>query len=120
VDKSFVSIENKVCPICLSVHSFNCGILLDRRLKDSLDSTTITGYGYCEDCSSHLKDYIAIIEVVDGGSRDAIPAGEINRSGTVVWISRTVADQIITGVEIKDVMLAGSSVIEVLREMAGL
>ena len=48
-DKSYVSMEEKVCPVCGIKHNHDCGILLDRRLIESMDKTTVTGYGEREE-----------------------------------------------------------------------
>ena len=44
-NKSYVSIEQKQCPICGTLH--DVGILLDRRLRDSMEQSTVTGYDLC-------------------------------------------------------------------------
>ena len=62
--KSFVAMEQKVCPICGIVHSHDCGILLDKRLKDSMEQNVTTGYGLCEEHDHLFKEgYIALIGV---------------------------------------------------------
>ena len=49
MSKSFVAIEQKMCPVCGVIHSHDCGLLLDKRLKESMDSHVTTGYGLCEE-----------------------------------------------------------------------
>ena len=47
--KSYVSIENFICPVCGKQHDDGAGILMDMRLKDSFETTTVVGYKFCEE-----------------------------------------------------------------------
>ena len=49
MNKSYVSMENFICPICGKQHDDGAGILMDMRLKDSFEATTIVGYKFCEE-----------------------------------------------------------------------
>ena len=44
--KSYVTIEQHVCPVCGKAHDTGT-ILLDRRLRERFDMYTPTGYGLC-------------------------------------------------------------------------
>lgn len=69
-DKSHVSMEQKQCPICGIIHTFECGILLDRRMKDSLERYTVTGQGLCEEHDRLHKDgFVALIVIDETKSR---------------------------------------------------
>lgn len=61
--KSYVSMEQKCCAVCGA--TFDTGnILLDRRLRESMESTTITGWGLCPDHQKLYDDgYIALVGV---------------------------------------------------------
>lgn len=65
--KSHVSMETKQCLVC--AEEFNVGILLDRRLHDSLEPKTLTGFGLCDE---HIKlfedEYIALIGIDESKS----------------------------------------------------
>lgn len=59
-DKSYVSIEKKQCPICGTLH--DVGILLDKRLRDSMERYTVTGYDLCpEHKELHENGFIALV-----------------------------------------------------------
>ena len=47
--KSYVSMENFICPICGKQHDDGAGILMDTRLQDSFETTTVVGYKFCEE-----------------------------------------------------------------------
>lgn len=61
-NKSYVAMEQHVCPVCGVVHDTGA-ILLDRRLRDSMDRHVTTGYSMCAKCEE-LKDdcFIALVE----------------------------------------------------------
>ena len=63
-EKSYVGLKNRICPICGIQHAFDCGILLDTRMKDNLDKNTVTGYGLCEEHMKVWQDgYVALVEI---------------------------------------------------------
>ena len=41
--------ENFICPVCGKQHDDGAGILMDMRLKDSFEPTTVVGYKFCEE-----------------------------------------------------------------------
>lgn len=92
-EKSYVSMERQVCPICGDEHDTG-SILLDRRLRESMDRHTVTGMGLCDDCDRLDKDgYVALVAIdptrsteVRGGMR----LENAYRTGRVVHIRRQV------------------------------
>jgi hypothetical protein len=47
-EKSHVSLEQRICQVCME--SYDTGaLLIDRRLRASLERTTTTGFGLCPD-----------------------------------------------------------------------
>lgn len=62
-EKSHVSMEQHQCPVCLVFHDTG-NLLLDKRLKPSMERTTVTGHSLCLE-HQKLKDegYIALIEL---------------------------------------------------------
>lgn len=65
--KSHVSMETKQCLVCAK--EFNVGVLLDSRLRDSLESKTLTGYGLCDEHNKLFGDgYIALIGIDESKS----------------------------------------------------
>ena len=46
MEKSYVTLEQHVCPVCLK--TFDTGnLLLDDKLRDVFKKYTVTGYGLC-------------------------------------------------------------------------
>ena len=98
-NKSYVSIEKKQCPICGTLH--DVGILLDKRLKDSMEQYTVTGYDLCpEHKELHEKGYIAFIGVPDDyHPQDGIVnISDTSRTGDVVHIRRELVKQMIPNI----------------------
>lgn len=99
MEKSYVSMERKVCPVCGK--EFDSGaILLDRRLKNSMERYTTTGYDMCEEHTKLWKDgYMALVVVDETKSKasdvkdkvyrmqmeDAYRTGEIIHMKSVVF-----------------------------------
>lgn len=88
-DKSHVSMEQKVCVVCTT--KFDSGaILLDRRLKQSMERYTTTGWGMCPECDKlRQAGYVALVGCDSEKSeiRDGIvdPSGAY-RTGKIVHI----------------------------------
>lgn len=62
-DKSYVSLETAVCPVCGKEHETG-SILMDRRLRDSMDRTTCTGYELCDEHKKLWDDgFVALVGV---------------------------------------------------------
>ena len=95
MEKSHVGMENKICPVCGKQHDFGCGVLLDRRLRQSLDRVNVTGYGMCEEHDRLWKDgFIAIVvfdpeksKVVSG---DRVQIEDAHRTGEIIHIKAGV------------------------------
>lgn len=87
-EKSHVSLEQKICPVCGT--TFDSGaILLDRRLRPSFEMHTTTGYDLCpEHQKLHDDGYVALVECTNGGSDADMKVWEANRTGRVAHIKR--------------------------------
>ena len=83
MSKSHVSMEQNQCFICLTI--FETGnILLDRRLKQSMEQCTVTGYGICPECQKLQDDgYVALIVASEGNTS--------NRTGQYLFLKKEVA-----------------------------
>lgn len=95
MDKSFVSLEKHICAVCGK--AFDTGaILLDRRLRPSMEPCTVTDYGLCPE---HLKlfneDYIALVEIDPersdvGPEDDRIKPQDVYRTGKFAHLRKHV------------------------------
>ena len=63
MSKSHVSMETKQCLVCAK--EFNVGILLNRRLSNSLEPKTLTGYGLCDEHNKSLPVIFVEDAVID-------------------------------------------------------
>ena len=78
MDKSYVTIENKICPVCGKQHNYDCGILLDKKVRDIFEKETITGYALCEEHQKMYDDgFIALIAIDE--NKSGIENKDINR-----------------------------------------
>lgn len=99
--KSHVSMEQRVCMICTKEYDTGA-ILIDKRLQDSLDRTTTTGWGICNDCEAmNEKGYVALVGV--DASRSEVINGNIKpeaayRTGGICHIRKSKIEDIL-GIE---------------------
>jgi len=121
VDKSYVSMEQHVCPICTVKFDTN-SILLDRRLKDSMERHTTTGSSICPKCTDMLKDRIALVGA-DSEKSDYLPNGNMSpegayRTGEIIWMKRSVAKDFIN-VETENIsfIFTDQKVIDQIKQM---
>lgn len=89
--KSYVTMEQKQCPICGTIEDTG-SILMDKRLKERFDNYTITGLNYCKECQDKKdKGYLALIvakETNEIKNKGSIEFNEANRTGEIIHIKR--------------------------------
>lgn len=101
-EKSHVSLEAHVCPVCGDEHETG-SILLDKRMQQSLERVTVTGASLCAECKAQAdKGYIAMVEIDKNKSgvsagQDTMSVRSAYRTGNVAWMQRDVAEKIFEG-----------------------
>ena len=86
MSKSHVGMGYTVCPVCLTEHDEV--VLLDMRLKNSLEQRQATGWGMCPDCADKKAEgYIALIGAANEprSLNDAVRTGDIVHIRSSVW-----------------------------------
>ena len=119
--KSHVSIEKKQCPICLVTHDKDCGVLLDKELKNTLEKETVTGFSFCESCQE-LKDqdYVALIELKSSPSKDELNVRESChlRTGVIAHSPRLALKSILNiPIPEDDIMFVQLGVIQQIQQI---
>lgn len=98
--KSYVSMEQACCPVCGKLHDTGT-ILLDRRLRDSMEQHTVTHYALCpEHKELHESGYIAFIGV-DNNYHPQDNKGHVSdapRTGEFIHMRRELAKQMIPNI----------------------
>jgi hypothetical protein len=97
-DKSHVSLEQHVCLVCGAC--FDTGaVLLDRRLRASMEHQTVTGWGLCPEHQKLSDDgFVALVEC--DPQRSGSQAGgrmkpeQAYRTGRLAYLRRTVFAQV--------------------------
>ena len=94
-DKSYVTMEQRVCQVC-GIEYDTGTILLDRRLRPTFNHTTTTGWGLCREHQSLFDEgYVAMVGVDEAKSRKQtdgnIKPEDAHRTGSVAHIKRDVA-----------------------------
>jgi len=92
IDKSYVSIEQAVCPVCGITHDTG-DILLHTRLRPVLESKTVTGWKLCPEHEKlHTDGYVALVEC--DTSKGGKTLNTVWRTGQIAHVRRTVFSQI--------------------------
>lgn len=89
-DKSYVGLGFTVCPIC--GEKDNSTVLLDKRLKKSLERENFMGYENCSNCAKKIEDgYMALVESDSKVATNVkeISGGEVSRTGRMAWFKRS-------------------------------
>lgn len=97
MEKSHVSMEQKLCIICGKQHDSG-NILLDMKLRKSMERHTLIGYGHCDDCQAKVDEgYVAAVEISNDGEGEGkrIKTEDAIRTGTLVWIRKSLLDQML-------------------------
>jgi len=82
--KSYVTLEQHCCPVCVKTFDTDA-LLLDRRLRDTFESKTVTDWEFCEACEKLKRGgYIALVEA-DPERGDNTPGGAY-RTGNIAHI----------------------------------
>lgn len=96
--KGHVSIEYKICPVTGKKFESNA-ILLDKRLKDSIERTTVTGYQVCPEVQEKIDEgFIPLVEI--DSEKFEIVNGELtpataHRTGNIAYVKRAVWEQML-------------------------
>lgn len=124
MDKSYVSLEQHVCPVCGT--TFDTGnILFDRRLVSKMDRHTVTAFELCPEHMQLFNDgFVALVECDPQRSNiqadtNQISPSEVYRTGRIAHLKRDKYAQVFN-VPIKDsqpLVFVGTGVIEQLQAM---
>lgn len=100
--KSYVSMEQKVCLVCAK--TFDSGaILLDKRLQESMEHNTVTGWDLCpDDKQRHEDGYVALVEARAPTHGDRLQPGEAYRLGRIAHVREAAFTTIFNGVSPRD------------------
>jgi hypothetical protein len=96
--KSYVSVEQAMCPVCGTHH--DTGVLLDCRLRNTLERTTVTHVALCPEHQKLYDDgYIALVEADSAKSgitpdMDRIKPEDAYRTGRVAHLKRRLYAEI--------------------------
>lgn len=113
MEKSYVTLEQHVCPVCMK--TFDTGnLLLDDNLRDVFEKYTVTGYGLCEEHKKVVEDgYVILVEVRERPQKGQDPY----RTWNAAYLKRHVAKDIFPDMDVQDVAFVEIGVLDKLREM---
>lgn len=94
MSKSHVGMDTKICPVTGKKH--DVGILLDRRLQETLERENITGWELCPEVKEQLdKGFVALVAC--DPEKTTVTNGKVLpqnawRTGEIMYIRREVAE----------------------------
>jgi len=93
MEKSYVSMEQKMCPVCGKEYESG-GLLLDKQLRNKFESKTTTGYKLCPEHQKKWDEgFVAIVicdETKSGISGGMIKAEDAFRTGEIIHMKKEV------------------------------
>ena len=95
MNKSYVSLGQLVCQVC--GNTYDSGeILLDKYVRNTLETHTVTGTGICpEDEEKFKQGYLACIEINNPETGGMIHAKDANRTGRIFYVSKHMFEQML-------------------------
>lgn len=116
--KSHVSMGHEVCPICYEHHSEV--ILLDKRLRNTLERKTVTGISLCPKHKAMQAEYVALVAVSNHGASRSLKPTDATPTGVYAHVRRSVAAQMfnITIAGDMPMVYVDPEVIEMLKAQA--
>ena len=105
-DKSYVTMEQQQCPVCLEIHDTGA-LLMHKRMGKVFSPKTLTGWGLCpHDKARSEQGMLAMVETSDAHN---VTLHSATRTGRVMYIRREAAKAIFS-ISIGDVPMAFISV----------
>lgn len=117
MEKSYVTLEQAVCPACGK--TFDTGnLLLDQRMRKRFDRFTVTGFQICPEDQQKIDEGYRILVAVDRCKSDDMTPEGVYRTGEVAYLRCEVADEIIPGSKGYPFVWVEPEVVRKLTEMA--
>ena len=101
MEKSFVTLEQNVCPICGKVFETD-NLLMDTRIRngklmETFDKYTVTCYSICEECQKMIDEgRVALVEINEPSDPNNLTLDNVDRTGKIGWMKRDIVQQLIT------------------------
>lgn len=93
--KSYVTLEQHICPICTKTHDTGA-LLLDRKLKQTLEPHTVTGFSLCKECEKlHSDGYLALVAIDETKCNPPYKPDTVYRTGEIAHIRYEAAKQVL-------------------------
>lgn len=114
--KSYVTLETKACPVCGQMHQSG-NLLFDRRLRETFEHETCTGWELCPEHQAQLDDGFVFLVGIDEEKSDLpFTPSSVYRTGTIAAIRKEAAAQIFD-IPIETLAFTDEEVITKLEEL---
>jgi hypothetical protein len=117
-DKSYVTLERKVCPACGIEHNSGA-ILMDNRMRDRFEPSTVTGWGLCDDDAAKVEEgFVILVGANAPDGADTLTPSNADRTGDLMYLRREVAENMFNIPEVPDMVFVAPEVVDMLKKMA--
>ena len=118
MSKSYVGMGYEVCPVCGEHHTET--ILLDKRLKATLEQSNCTGMSFCpEHQKQHDDGYVFLIEVSNQNTSSTLKPSDANRTGNYAAMKREAFSQVFdTNIGDKPIVFVEVGVLDALARIS--
>ena len=115
MEKSFVTMEAKICSVC--GQQYNSGtILLNKRLSKRFDKETVTGFGMCPEHVKLMEEgFVACIEIDSSkvpDNKDRLKQEEAPRTGRLAHVKREALEAMLGSPVVVDIVFVDEEVFE--------
>lgn len=117
--RSHVSMEQKKCMV--TGKDYDSGaLLIDKRLKNSMEKHTITGWGISPEVQEKLDDGFIVLVGCDDQKSEKNPDGSVSpdkayRTGEILYMKRHIAEAVFN-IDIKNMAFVDNKAIEIITE----
>lgn len=120
--KSYVTMEQHICPICGEVHETG-NLLLDKRLKERFERNTITGMSFCPKHKKMEEEgWVFFVEIepptgtLEGASR--LKPSQVALTGRNAAIRKDVAEELLKTDKVEPISYIHPELMDKLVEMS--
>lgn len=93
-DKSYVTLEQRVCHVCGKQYDTG-SLLIDKRLCKKFEHHTVTGWGLCEEHQKLFDDgFIALVEATAPAGAKMLKQEDANRTGNIAHLRRPAFNRV--------------------------
>lgn len=127
MNKDYVKLESKQCPVCGVIHQYNCGLLLNTKLRNiesnGPNGELITGLSLCEGHEKLYKaGFVALVVIDNTEDVTTVTIEDAEYTGKIIHIKNDMfkemfSHKVAEEKELPPMIYIDNEVFEVLQKM---